>query len=56
MGVSAVFSAVVFMDLAWLRGPRARIGKNPGASLTFTGPDQGRLRDVPDSQVRVPER
>jgi hypothetical protein len=54
VGFSAVFSAVVFMALAWLRGLRAHIGKSPGASLIPTGPDQGRLRDVPDSQVRVP--
>jgi hypothetical protein len=53
VGASVVFS-VVFMALAWLRGPRAHIGKSPGASLIPAGGDQGQVRDVPDSQVGVP--
>jgi hypothetical protein len=35
--VSVVGVSVLFMALAWLRGPRAHIGKNPGASLILAG-------------------
>src|SRR5690349_13401882 len=39
------FTVVVFMALAWLRGPGQPIGKIPGAPLIPGDRHQGRIRD-----------